>query len=323
MLLRSAVWYGVVLAALLMPLTAAAYQPRDWMVAGGKAGTFVNLDAVFGAFQSSLEHRINYFGAANQLTLRGSAIVAMPFGGAQLDADLRIVVLTLGASAGVVDVWRNQSFSEDEPLSRKQRREREAAGEMNNMSYGFVEGRLGLAIPFNDHLVFNSVTALRYTNSDERTFDNLLNVVHDGNFVRSDLQLFFKHKVFGAIAPMLQVLNFPLDGKRHTQFNYGFTFVSRIGFTRRNDILLFQLLVHPGGKLGGYDNSEVFGLATFRAPLTFTRLPIGHQLVARHESLSAATERTAAACSSRRTSTCSAADCSASSLERPSPSPSN
>jgi hypothetical protein len=240
------------------------------MVSAGKPGTYVNIDAVFGAFQASIEHRKNYFGAANQLTLRASAIAALPFGATQLDADLRIVLLTFGASAGVTDVWRNQTFAADEPLSRKQRREREAAGDMNTMGFGFVEGRVGLAIPFNDYMVFNSVTALRLTNADKRSFDNLINVVHDGNYLRSDFQMFVKHKRFGALAPMAQVLNFPLDGKRHTQINYGFTFVSRAGFTRRNDVLLFQLLIHPSGKLGGYENGDVYGMATFRAPLSFT-----------------------------------------------------
>ena len=270
MLLRSAVWYGLVLTLLLKPLAAAADQPRDWMVAAGKPGTFANVDAIFGAFQGALERRYNYYGTANQLTLRGSAIAALPFGSSQLDADLRILVLTLGVSAGVVDVWRNQTFAADEPLTRKQRREREAAGDMNTMTFGFVEGRVGVAIPFNDHMVFNSVAALRYTGSDARSFDNLLGVVHDGNYLRSNFQFFFKHKRFGAIAPLVQLLNFPLDGVRHTQWNYGFTFVSRAGFSRRNDVLLFELLVHPGGRLGGYDNREVYGLATLRLPIAFT-----------------------------------------------------
>lgn len=270
MLLRRVVWYGVVLMLACQPLRAAADQPRDWMVGAGKPGTYVNLDAVFGAFQASVEHRKNYFGSANQLTLRASAIAALPFGSTQLDADLRIVLLTFGASAGLTDVWRNQTFAADEPLSRKQRREREAAGDMNTMGFGFVEGRVGLAIPFNDHMVFNSVTSLRLTSAESRSFDNLINVVHDGNYLRSDIQMFVKHRRFGAFAPMAQVLNFPLDGKRRTQLNYGFVFVSRAGFTRRNDVFLFQLLIHPGGTLGGYENREVYGLATLRSPISFT-----------------------------------------------------
>src|SRR5689334_21548965 len=127
MLVRSLVCYGVALLSLLvLPLTAAAEQPRDWMVGAGKAGTFVNLDAVFGAFQSSIEHRKNIYGSSNQLTLRGGATVAIPFSQVAIDADLRVLILTFGTSAGMMDVWRNQTFAEDEPLTRKERREREA-----------------------------------------------------------------------------------------------------------------------------------------------------------------------------------------------------
>jgi hypothetical protein len=270
MLLRRLLGYGAVLAGLVLPLPASARQPQDWMISATKPGTAVNLDAVFGAFQAGIEHRINFYGMANQLTLRGSAIAAIPFGSTQLDADLRIVVLTLGASVGATDVWRNQTFAPDESLSRKERREREAAGEMNAMGYGFVEGRLALALPLNDYMVFNAVNAYRLTGADKRSFDNMIGVVHDGNYLRSDVQLFFKHRAVGALAPMLQVLNFPLDGARHTQFNYGFAFVSRAGLTRKDDVILFQLLVHPGGELGGYDNKDVYGLAVLRGPVTFT-----------------------------------------------------
>jgi hypothetical protein len=271
MQIRRVLGYGAVLAGLLLsPLTAFANQPQDWMLGAGKPGTFVNLDAVFGAFQAAVEHRISIYGNANQLTLRGSAIAAIPFGSTQLDADLRIVVLTFGASVGAADVWRNQTFSPDESLTRKERREREAAGEMNSMGFGFVEGRLGLALPFDEYLVFNAVNYVRFTGAEKRSFDNLIGVVHDGNYFRSDVQLFFKHKRVGGLAPMVQFLNFPLDGARHTQVNYGFAFVSRAGLVRRDDLILFQLLFHPGGDLGGYDNKNVYGLATLRGPLTFT-----------------------------------------------------
>ena len=258
------------LAPVLCPAVARAHQPQDWMLSAGKTGTFVNLDVIFGAFQAGLERRIPIYGKANQLTLRGSAIAAIPFGSAQLDADLRIVVLTVGASVGIADTWRNQSFAADESLSRNERRYREAAGEMNDMLYGFVEGRVSLALPMNDYLVFNCVNAYRITGANNRTFDNLLGVVHDGNYLRSDIQLFFKHKAVGGLAPTAQILNFPLDGGRHTQVNYGFTFVSRAGLVRRDDVLLLQLLVHPGGAIGGYDNRDVYGMAILRGPVAFT-----------------------------------------------------
>jgi hypothetical protein len=270
---RDALRSAVVLAGLVLcapPLPALADQPRDWMLSASKPGTYANLDAIFGAFQGSVEHRINIYGNANQLTLRASALAAIPFGVAQVDADVRVVLLTVGVSGGVMDVWRNQTFSADEALSRKERREREAAGDMNNMGFGFAEVRASLAIPFNDYLVFNAINGFRVTGADKRSFDNLIGVVHDGNYLRSDIQLFFKHKAVGGFAPMAQILNFPLEGERHTQVNYGFAYVSRAGLVRRNDLILFQLLYHPGGDLGGYDNKNVYGLATLRSPVTFT-----------------------------------------------------
>jgi hypothetical protein len=262
--------YVGLLVGLLSPASAFANQPQDWVLAAQPPGTYVNLDAVFGAFQAALERRMNIFGGANQLTLRGSAIAAIPFGGAQLDADLRIVILTLGGSAGVTDVWHNQTFAKDEAITRKQRREREAAGDYDNAGFGWAEGRAQLSLPFNDYALFNTVHAFRATGAQARTFDNGIGIVHDGNYYRGDFQLFFKHPDVGGIAPMVQLLNFPLDGSRHTQVNYGFTFISRAGLVRRDDLILFQMLYHPGGELGGYNNRNVYGLATIRGPITFT-----------------------------------------------------
>ncbi|HEY2735425.1 MAG TPA: hypothetical protein VGI70_15615, partial [Polyangiales bacterium] len=159
MRIQKVLGYGAMLVGLLLPLSASANQPQDWMLAAGNPGTYVNLDAVFGALQAGLENRTNIYGGANQLTLRASAIAAIPFGGAQLDADLRILILTLGTSVGGMDVWQNQTFAPGESLSRKERRYREAAGDMNNMGYGFWEGRAALALPFNDYVVFNTVNS--------------------------------------------------------------------------------------------------------------------------------------------------------------------
>jgi hypothetical protein len=270
MQIRKVLGYGAMLAGLLMPVTASANQPQDWMLAAGKPGTYVNLDAVFGAFQAGLEHRINMFGNANQFTLRASAIAAIPFGSTQVDADLRILVLTLGTSVGAADVWHNQTFAATEDITRKQRREREASGQIDSMTYGFWEGRTTLSLPFNDYVLFNSPHAFRVTGARERSFDNGIGVVHDGNYYRGEFQLFFKHPDVGGIAPLVQLLNFPLDGSRHTQVNYGFIFLSRAGLVRRNDLILFQLLFHPGGELGGYDNRQVYGMAVLRGPVQFT-----------------------------------------------------
>jgi hypothetical protein len=98
----------------------------------------------------------------------------------------------------------------------------------------------------------------------------MASVVHDGEVVRNDFQLFFKHEDFGGLAPMFQILHFELDRDWHTQLNYGFFFVTRAGLVQRDDLLIWQMLFHSGPIFGaGMDNRDVYGSALFRGPLTF------------------------------------------------------
>jgi hypothetical protein len=240
------------------------------MAGAGSPGNYANLDVAFGGVQAGVEHREAIFGGANQLTLLGSAIAAIPFGGAQVDADLRIIVLTLGLSAGASDNWRNQSFGASSPIDRKIRREREAAGDFNAATFGWLEGRAQLDLPFNDYVLFHNVNSIRTSGAPARSFDNQIGVVHDGNYVRSDFQLFLKHRDFGAIGPMAQVLNFPLGERRFTQINYGFALLTRAGLVRRDDFVFFQMLWNVGDSLGGIDNRDTYGMALLRGPVTFT-----------------------------------------------------
>lgn len=262
------VFTGMIVLGVCRP--AYADQPQDWMIAAGKPGTFMNLDFIFGAVQAGIEHRMKVYGGANQFTLRGSALAALPFGSTQADAELRLLNLTLGLTVGGQSIWRNQRFAADAIMDRKERRVRDSAGEFNTDTFGFFEGRAGLAFPFNDYVVLNHVTAWRMTGSEGITFDNAIGTVDDGRYVRTDFQLFLKDKDFGGFAPMFQILNFPLNNKWHTQYNYGFAFVTRAGLIGRDDLILWQMLFHSGPVLGGgYDNRDVYGAALFRAPLTF------------------------------------------------------
>lgn len=253
-----------------LPKVAAADQPQDWILAAGEDGTYATLDFLFGGVQAGLEHRMKVYGNANMLTVRGSAIAALPFGSTQADIELRMINLTLGTSVGYQSVWRNQTFDLGDPMNRKERREREAAGEFDVNNFPFWEGRASIAFPFNDYVLLNHVTAWRISGVRDRSWNNLNNVVDDGRSVRLDFQLFFKHKDFGGFAPTFQILNFDLDDDWRTQFNYGFMFVTRAGLVRRDDLLVFQMNFHSGSILGGgIDNRDVFGQAFLRGPVTF------------------------------------------------------
>jgi hypothetical protein len=261
---------GAVLVGLALPIRVSAEQRHDWPLQAGDPGSYVNLDVVFGALQATYERRMNIFGGANSLSLKAGALAAIPFGSTQVDADLRIVILNIGASVGAQDIWINETFGKGVLPSRKLRREREASGDFDTQQFGFVEGRAGIVLPFNDSLLFNNVNAFRVMGSKAGTFDYQTGVVHDGNYLKSDFQLFVKGAGFGGIGPMFQVLNFPYAGERRTQLNFGFIYVSRAGLVARNDLLLFELLFHAGDALGGYDNSDVYGMAVLRGPVAFT-----------------------------------------------------
>jgi hypothetical protein len=260
---------GAVLVGLTLPMRASAEQRHDWMLQAGDPGSYLNLDIVFGALQATFEQRINIFGGANTLTLRAGALAAIPYGSTQFDADIRIVILNLGVSVGVQDFWINQTFADGVNPTRKLRREREASGDFDTQIFPFVEARAGIVLPFNDHFLFNNVNAFRVMGTKDNTFDYGTGVVHDGNYLRSDFQFFIKDESFGGVGPMLQLANFPYQGERRTQMNFGLIYISRAGLVQRDDLILFQMLFHAAG-LGGYDNTEVYGLAVLRGPIAFT-----------------------------------------------------
>jgi hypothetical protein len=269
MRLRALSWV-VSLATLFGPAAAAAEQPRDWMVSAQPGGTYANLDVLFPGVQLQLERRIPIYRQANELDLRINALPTLIFYESQADVDLRLVVLTLGGSAGFRDTFHNLEFAPGQRFDSAARRDAEFGGNYNNAITGYGEGRATLALPLNDQVVFLSVNALRFEGGRDRTFDWRLGVVRDaGMLLRSDTTLFFKHRSFGAIGPQVQVLNYSLNGFRNTQVNYGFTFTTRPGLRKRNDIFFLSVLVGAGGTVNGVPTEDVYGAHLFNMPINF------------------------------------------------------
>jgi hypothetical protein len=257
-------------AALTATKHAQAEQRRDWMVAPQPAGTYANVDVVFPGAQLQVEHRRSFYGAANELNLKASVLPTIIFMESQVDADLRLVVLSLGATAGVRDVFHNISFQPNDRFDRLARRDVEFGGSFTNQFSAYGEGRATLSLPLNDNAVFLSVNGLRFEGGPDRTFDWRLGIVRDaGMLFRSDSTLFLKHRSFGALGPQVQILNYPLNGVRNTQFNYGFTFTTRPGLRPRNDILFLSVLFGVGGTVNGVPTGDVYGNHLFKMPVTF------------------------------------------------------
>jgi hypothetical protein len=260
---------GVVGMALVTQVTYAE-QPRDWMVAAQPGGTYANLDVIFPGVQATLEHRMPIYGQANELDFKVNALPTAEFYESQADVDLRLLVLSLGASVGFREVFHNLEFAPDEKFDRAARRDKEFGGLYDHALTGYGEGRVTLSLPFNDHLVLLSVNGLRFEGGGDRTFDWRLGVVRDaGMLLRSDTTLFIKGTSWGALGPRVQVLNYAMNGLRNTQINYGFTFTTRPGLRNRNDIFFLSVLFGVGGTINGYPTGGVYGAHLFLAPLTF------------------------------------------------------
>jgi hypothetical protein len=262
-LVASAVW--------LSATSARAEQPRDWMISAPENGTDFTVDAILPGAQLAIEHKLPVYGGANQLTLRGNALYTIPFYESQADVDLRILALTIGGSAGFRSDFGHMGFAPDESIDRGHRRERFVDGKVDTATWGFGEGRVTLSLPFNDYVLLNAINSLRFEDSPDRSFDFRNGIVHDGGTLfKSDIMLFFKHRSLGGFAPMKQILNFGLDRRRLTEFNYGFALATRPGFLRGRDIFFLQVLFNPGSTFGTYDNKDGYGLHVLFAPITFT-----------------------------------------------------
>jgi hypothetical protein len=250
---------------------AHAEQRRDWMVAAQPSGTYANIDVIFPGAQFQLEHRVPFYGVANELNIKANVLPTIVFMESQLDADLRLVVLSLGGSVGFRDVFHNITFGpNDTNFDRVARRSIDLGGSYTNQFSTFGEGRATLSLPLNDYMVFQSINALRFEGGPDRTFDWRLGIVRDaGMQVRSDTVLFFKHRNWGALGPQVQVLNYPLAGVRNTQVNYGFTFTTRPGLRARNDIFFLSVLFGIGGTVNGVPTQDVYGNHLFKMPVTF------------------------------------------------------
>lgn len=253
-----------------------ADYPRDWIFAAQPGGTYLNTDIILPGLQAQLEHRIPIYGATNELDLRLNVMPTLFFTESQLDVELRILVLTLGASAGVRDTYFNMQIGQDERFDNKGRREIEDNRGYTNKFSSYAEGRVQLAIPFNDYVALLAVGGARYEGGQDRVFDWRYTIVRDaGLMLRSNTSLFYHDRHIGGIGPQLEVLRFDYDGKPSTAINLGFTYVGRLGlFHRRFDLLYLTVLFGVGGSTNGEANSKVYGDH-------YTGLPMNFQLAYR------------------------------------------
>lgn len=264
---RTAAWLCALSLAMAAACPAQAAQPRDWMVAVQPDGHLLFLDVLFPGLQATYQYNRALYGQANKLRLRSNALLTIPFYEQQVDAEIRLVVLTLGVGAGIRNVFRTLTFDEGQDYALRNRRGADSRSDYTQHLWGFGELRAELSLPFNDHVVFHSRNALRWEGRPDGSYDYRAGVVHDGQYFLSDNWLYLKHYEAGAIAPTFELLNFRTGATRRTLFNLGATVVTRAGLMVRDDLLYLQVLVNVAGARNELDR-PTYGAHALYGPYT-------------------------------------------------------
>lgn len=237
---------------------AEAYpQRRDYFLDPPRGGTFVHADLVTIGAQASIERRqVLEDETMSMLTARLSGLWTLGYADVAAHADVRLLFLTVGASAGLRRVNRTYTGfpAADGTLpevTSDERREKDKIVK-DPSSWRWAEARARLVIPLEPLWLVTNL-ALRWEGQPDNTFDWFHTNVHDGGrLLRFDATMFYRHKSFGGLGPTIRVMDMPQRGTRVTEVAWGLTFGSRPGIFRKDDLVLFQLLTRPGDREFGF-----------------------------------------------------------------------
>lgn len=249
--------FGGLLALTLATSAQAFPQRRDYFLDPPRGGTFVHADLVTVGAQVSLERRqVLEDETMSMLNARVSALYTLGYADVAGHVDVRLLLLTLGASAGVRRVNRTYTglaapdgFLPE--VTSEGRREKDKESK-DVTSWNWAEARARLVIPLEPlWLVAN--LAMRWEDQPDNTYDWFHTNVHDGGrLLRFDATMFFRAASFGGVGPTVRLLDMPQRGKRVTEVAYGLTLGTRPGVFRKDDLFLFQTLVRPGDREFGF-----------------------------------------------------------------------
>jgi hypothetical protein len=244
----------VSLGVALSAATARGDQRRDFMLDIQPPGTFATVDYFGVGGQLTLAHRMPIYGSSNDLTLSASVLPSYSLGEATVRGDLRILFVNFGASVSYRSVWRELTFEAGEDTycvecDRAARRKLDPLFGRAPGSDDFLtaEGEASVLLPFNEHVVMQSLVAVRYEDRHDRSFDWFYASIYDKGIVgRWETSLFIKDRGWGGIGPHVQLLMLPREGEHVAQWAAGFDAVARLGLIGRNDLLYFTFLMRPG-----------------------------------------------------------------------------
>jgi hypothetical protein len=241
--------------------------PSDAFLNPPRRGTWASFDAYTAGVQANLERRITIErDDYASIVPRVSTLASLGFGEAAAHLDARFLYFSVGGTAAFRRVWRTYSFAPDVVGTRDERLEIDRESAFTTTHWGYGEGRLRLALPVTDQVMFVGNAAARYEGSPDNTFDWQHTTMHDGGLLfRYDATVFYRDARAGAIGPTFRAMDLPRRGARELELAAGFTAGRRVGLFE-NDLFLATVLARPGDPAFGFQilRLPVFALLVYR-----------------------------------------------------------
>jgi hypothetical protein len=239
---------------------------RDKFLEPPKPGTYLSAAAFTIGAQLQLEHRRELEEGFSMVTGAATMTASQGFSEVAVGADARLLFLSVGATGGVRDVWRNYAFGPGQDASRDERRARDKAGDRTVAVWPFAEARARLSIPL-DLFFWNTTATLRWEGGDGRAFDWFHANVHDaGLFGKVESTFLFRHPSIGAVGPWGRYMRLRDAGVLREEFSIGGQWLIA-PWKKRDDIIAAQVLVTPGDSNFGFHvlGAPLYVMLAYRA----------------------------------------------------------
>ena len=239
-------------------------RPRDHLLNPKKAGTSLTMFGYTGGARVTAANRVDLEEGASQLETKLQGDINLGYAQPSVHADLRVMVLSIGASAGYRYGWHALQGLDYGPnkLSIDARVDKDEVDDILLDHWPWAEGRTRLVLPFHHNFLALTTVAYRFEDRLDRSFDWEFATVHDkGHLWRWETLMFLRHWNYGMIGPAVRFLNMSRDDERASELQYGIAGATMPAWTSTNDALVLRVYTAAGIE------NELMGQHIYRIPI--------------------------------------------------------
>jgi hypothetical protein len=265
---------SLIAAAFFGTSAASAKKPRDDFFNPQKKGTRLKLFGFFGpGFRGTLENRAPLEEDMSELHTQLIGDVNPGFAEGSLNADVRVFLLSFGASVGYRRDWHMLRLDKDDfanyektELDREARWRKDADYDWEETSWPWYEGRFRVIMPMYNFMGISTLHVRYQDRGFDNAFDWPTSTVFDrGVFAMWESFLVLRNKHLGFVGPAARVLYVPRgrdrgDKEYELDLHYGVLAGTQAGPGNR-DLILLRFYTTLGL------DDDLMGTQAFRAPI--------------------------------------------------------